>query len=396
MSRGKVSLNTLIDEGGLDVETTILLLMDDDLHFDRANRVVPKRMLARVRSTLGLPRKPAQRKFEVNKLALASGRSESEVRDLLHNAGLIEKRRLKYLSRNNLKEAEAVLGLRKVSSSSPVTSGPERAKTRRGVRKTKPVRSPWRRIGPIQDLIFLVPDDVYQLHCVLVEDFLKSKDPIEPPGLRSEALLDSAVYRPQTALGLTDKYPTVAMAAAALVHSLVLDHAFHNGNKRTAIVALLAFLDKNGWVLTATEDEIYDILLLLAQHKLADDHGEETVADSEVLHLAEWLQSRIRKVALKEYPLQFRHLRRILEHNNCGLEFRPGGRIHISCGSLHTQLQYKSEGADVEKTTIHKIRKDLQFDDEHGYDSDIFYNFGPRIPEFINKYRRLLDRLAKV
>ena len=43
--------------------------------------------------------------------------------------------------------------------------------------------------------------------------------------------------RPQTGLGTIDKYPTIEQKAAALLHSLIKNHAFHNGNKRTALVA---------------------------------------------------------------------------------------------------------------------------------------------------------------
>jgi death-on-curing family protein len=394
MSRGRVRLSELIDEAGIDSDAALLSLLDSDLEVRNTDEFIPKSKLARVRKFLALPRQPSNSQLEIRTLAIGSGKTEAEVRDRLFEAGLIEKRRLKFLPRTAHMRAQEVLGLRKSPQAIAISLA---RKARKAAAPRKIKKDPtWRRIGPPQDLTFLVPSDVYQLHCVLVEDFLKSKDPIEPPGVRSEALLDSAVHRPKTSLGLTDKYPTVAMAGAALVHSLVLDHPFHNGNKRTAIVALLAFLDRNSWVLTASEDEIYNILLELAQHKLVDEIDDEAIADREVLHLAAWLQSHIRKVVLKEYPLQFRHLRRILEHFDCRLEFRPGGRIHIYCGSLHTQLQYKTEGADVEKTTIHTIRRALEFDDEHGYDSDIFYNFGPRIPEFINKYRRLLDRLAKI
>jgi death-on-curing protein len=177
-----------------------------------------------------------------------------------------------------------------------------------------------------------------------------------------------------------------------------MDHPFHNGNKRTAIVSLLVYLDKNGWVFTAEEDEIYVYLLNLASHQLRN--GEDQIisnSDNEVLHLAKWLQNKIRKVNLREFPIQFRQLRSILLTYGCRFEFpTAGNRINIFRDKLHTQIGYHNEGTDVERGNIHKLRKDLALDEDSGYDSDIFYNATPRIPDFINKYRKLLDRLAKV
>ena len=74
---------------------------------------------------------------------------------------------------------------------------------------------------------------------------------------------------------------------------------------------------------------------------------------------------------------------------------RSGGRIDIRLGNLCTKIAYRGEGFEVDQNTIHKIRKELELDDEHGYDSHAFYNKESRIPEFIAKYRKILERLAE-
>ena len=104
----------------------------------------------------------------------------------------------------------------------------------------------WEAIGHEQSLRHLTSDEIAGIHACLESDFADTDDPIRPPGIRDRNLLDSAAFRPKTSLGDTAKYPTVEMAAAALLHSLVLNHAFYNGNKRTALVAVLVFLDENG------------------------------------------------------------------------------------------------------------------------------------------------------
>jgi death-on-curing protein len=73
---------------------------------------------------------------------------------------------------------------------------------------------------------------------------------IGPDGLMELGLLESAVFRPLTTVGGYDAYPTLHAKAAALFHSLTRNHAFVNGNKRTAVVAVGAFLWLNGYRLT--------------------------------------------------------------------------------------------------------------------------------------------------
>lgn len=86
--------------------------------------------------------------------------------------------------------------------------------------------------------------------------------------LRDRGLLESAVARPQaSALGI-DAYPDLVTKAAALLHSLVLNHPFVDGNKRTAVLATLVFLDLNGYVIRWDQDRALDLVLRLAQHQV--------------------------------------------------------------------------------------------------------------------------------
>ncbi len=74
-------------------------------------------------------------------------------------------------------------------------------------------------------------------------------------GMRDQNLLDSALFRPQSGY-----YPDVIAEAAALWESLLQNHPFIDGNKRTAFAAMFTFLHINGWKLTANADETYAFL----------------------------------------------------------------------------------------------------------------------------------------
>jgi death on curing protein len=71
-------------------------------------------------------------------------------------------------------------------------------------------------------------------------------------GVRDQGLLEAALYRPQTGY-----YADLIEEAAALWESLSQNHAFLDGNKRTAFAATYTFLAINGARLTADAQEIY-------------------------------------------------------------------------------------------------------------------------------------------
>ena len=80
-------------------------------------------------------------------------------------------------------------------------------------------------------------------------------------GIRDLNLLESALFRPQSTFSGEDLYKTIFDKAAALLHSLVLNHPFVDGNKRTAAVSVIMFLSLNGWVIKVSQKELVKTLL---------------------------------------------------------------------------------------------------------------------------------------
>jgi death-on-curing family protein len=237
---------------------------------------------------------------------------------------------------------------------------------------------------------------VLNIHEQLVDDFARSQDPIDPPGVRGDGeLLESALTRPRTSLGTRLKYPTIEMAAAALLHALVHDHPFHNGNKRTAIVALLVFLDQNGYVLHAEENELFDYVLDLASHRAHSSTGAPALeSDLETIHAAEWIAEHARKLNKVQRALKWRELEPILRGFDCAIELRTGNSVVIRRGNLTAFSGRRNIGEEIDLEGVSHIRKALHLDEEHGIDSSCFYYNAAVVPAFINKYRQLLRRLA--
>lgn len=144
-------------------------------------------------------------------------------------------------------------------------------------------------------------EDVLTIHDELVKLFEKQEDPISPPGIKSKPLLESACSRPLTAIGKTEKYPSLEKKAAALFHSLTKNHAFYNGNKRTAVVALLTLLNRNDKLLASeiTDDILYDFVVAVTSNEFPQkQHGLSV--DQVVEHIGRWikLNTRTSKVTL--------------------------------------------------------------------------------------------------
>lgn len=84
-------------------------------------------------------------------------------------------------------------------------------------------------------------------------------------GVREEALLDSALARPQQLFAYGDPPPDLAALAASLAFGLARNHPFIDGNKRTAHVCYRTFLALNDANLVASDEEKYIAMLGLAE-----------------------------------------------------------------------------------------------------------------------------------
>lgn len=91
-------------------------------------------------------------------------------------------------------------------------------------------------------------------------------------GVRDFGALESAVAQPYMTFGGNDLYPSLAEKAAALGFSLIQNHPFVDGNKRTGHAALATFLAINGYKIDASMDEQYEIILAVASGKLSRDN----------------------------------------------------------------------------------------------------------------------------
>lgn len=103
------------------------------------------------------------------------------------------------------------------------------------------------------------------------------------PGLRDEGLLESAYAQAQMTIDGEYLHRDVFEMAAAYGYHICQNHAFIDGNKRLALVAIDTFLHINGWELIADERETYVIILRLAAGELNKQQ------------LSKWIREHVQK-----------------------------------------------------------------------------------------------------
>ncbi|MFT4230977.1 MAG: type II toxin-antitoxin system death-on-curing family toxin [Microbacterium sp.] len=100
--------------------------------------------------------------------------------------------------------------------------------------------------------------------------------------IRDAGLLASALARPATTLFGEDAYPSIALKAAALLESVVRNHPFVDGNKRSGWTLCVTFLWLNGLRHDMTTDEGFDLVIGIAQGRIELERAAAVLAS----HLA--------------------------------------------------------------------------------------------------------------
>ena len=116
---------------------------------------------------------------------------------------------------------------------------------------------------------YLNINQVLAIHSEVIEQAGGSR------GIRDIGLVDSAVARPQATFGGKDLYPDIFSKAACLGHSLIRNHPFVDGNKRTGYMSMRLFLNINGYDIKAPEDEKYKFVIEIAEK----ERDEKSIAE---------------------------------------------------------------------------------------------------------------------
>jgi death-on-curing family protein len=271
-------------------------------------------------------------------------------------------------------------------------------------------------------VLFLSTEEICSIHDRVARDFAKTDDPVGLAGPRDKGrLLESAVARQEVGIESHLKYPDPFSNAATLAFGLCCGHPFHNGNKRTALVAMLAHLERNGYTLSGVKQkDLYTMIKGVAAHTLGvrrDTRSRRRSAqakrdaDLEVREIARWLESRARKIERGERHITYRQLRQILARFGFYLEHPKGNSIGIyrevdvKRGLLKNKtvrvkkrigaVGYPGEKKVVPMKILKQVRKLCELDNTNGCDAASFYEGADIADAFVVEYQSILAKLAR-
>lgn len=125
---------------------------------------------------------------------------------------------------------------------------------------------------------YLTPYDVRLIH----EHVIRRYGGIE--GERDPGLINFIADKPRQELYGQELYPGLFLKAAVYLHGFAAAQYFADGNKRTGTVCCLTFLYLNGYRLNASNKELFDVVLKVANKQM------------DLSELAEWLESKAIKL----------------------------------------------------------------------------------------------------
>lgn len=118
--------------------------------------------------------------------------------------------------------------------------------------------------SPTEATQYLSVEQVLAIHEALIKRYGGSH------GIHNQGLLESAVFRPQSSVFGQDAYPTLFGKCAVLGYSLIQNHPFIDGNKRTGFAAMHLMLLINGYDITSTTKEEVSMAEKIASGKMRE------------------------------------------------------------------------------------------------------------------------------
>lgn len=119
-------------------------------------------------------------------------------------------------------------------------------------------------------------EDVLRLHSLSLQ-YYGGKD-----GIREMDMLQSAIGRPFQTFGGEELYPTLFEKASALLESLVKNHPFIDGNKRTGFLVYMTFLRENNYWIHVEKEIMYEFIIGVAEGR----NGYQEILSWTQLHAA--------------------------------------------------------------------------------------------------------------
>lgn len=247
-------------------------------------------------------------------------------------------------------------------------------------------------------------EDVLAVHFLIVDIFYGSREGLGGVGPKDIGLLSSAVSRQHSSFGGTDKWHTLEEKVATLLYGIVLNHPFHDANKRTAFLTTLYYLQKEGRFPRITAKQFEDFVVKIADKSfLKMEKYQRSFAnqeDGDIRYIAHFIRSSTRPIDKKDYTITFNDLDRILNRFGYSLHNPSGNYIDIihtegrKKGQKVCQIGFPSWTKQVTRQAIKTVRQATGLTALKGIDSQVFFKDVDPITQLLARYYEPLQRLA--
>ena len=260
--------------------------------------------------------------------------------------------------------------------------------------------------------------EVLMAHFCIAEHFTDVGSGLGGVGAKDINLLLSALSRQHVGFGSKLKWNTIQEKAATLLFGMIKNHPFHDANKRTAYLATVHYLYRNGFILTISETELEDLTVLVATDGLSKYRRfkdlKKKADDPEVRFLAHYLKKHTRVLDRTQYLVSYRELEKILKAYDVWLEKPHNNQIDVMRWedvpaprkTIFSKARTKKEirrvcvlgfpgwGKTVGQGRLKHLRLQLGLTPENGVDSQSFFRGVDDMRVLLDQYEGALKRLA--
>lgn len=244
-------------------------------------------------------------------------------------------------------------------------------------------------------------NDVLTVHFVLSDMFYGIGSGIGGIGPKSLDMLISAISRQYVSFSGVEKWTRPEELAATLLYGIVLNHPFHDANKRTAFLSALLLLGRFKITIRVTEKQFEDFIVSVAEKSFRKlEKFKRSFADqddSDVRYIAHHIRLSTRQSDRNDYVVTYRELNTILRR--FGFEFSNPHANTIDVVKMSSRERVCNIGChglsrQVAKPVIKYVRQETGLDFLSGCDSGAFFKGEEPINNLLAKYYEPLERLA--
>lgn len=242
--------------------------------------------------------------------------------------------------------------------------------------------------------------DVLRVHFTIVDTFYGQREGLGGIGPKSLSMLQSAVGRQHTSC----PGDRVEDMVATLLYGLVLNHPFHDANKRTAFLSSLYLMYREGIIPKISEQQFEDFVVSVAEKSFRNlekyKRSFEGEDQADVLYISHYIRGVTRQSDKNDYIITYRELATILRRFGYDLENPSDNHIDVvktggpEAGTRVARVGFHGMSKQAARGVIREIRRATELDILSGVDSAAFFRGEQPITNLLARYYDPLERLA--